>query len=159
MKEVWKNIRGYKGTYQVSNLGRVKSFSRYKEGVILKPAKASHGYFTVVLGRGNTRTLHSLVAGAFIGPCPKGQEVRHKDGTRTNNILTNLEYGTRSQNNVDASIAGKRKLTVEIVLEIRKHRGVLLLRDAKELGLKYGVSYHCIYDALKGKSWKHVRCI
>ena len=79
-----------------------------KKGRMLRPGIASNGYPTVALGRGNTRTLHSLVAETFLGPCPENCEVRHKDGNRTNPQLSNLEYGTRSDNMLDAAKHGSR---------------------------------------------------
>lgn len=102
MKEIWKPVPGYEGLYEVSDQGRVRSFARSVSGRLLKPGKASNGYFTVCLGRGKSRTLHSLVAEAFIGPKPIGQEVLHEDGTRTNNCVSNLRYGTRADNIRDA---------------------------------------------------------
>lgn len=72
----------------------------------MKPGIASNGYPTVSLGRGNTRTVHSLVAAAFLGPCPTGQEIRHRDGNRQNPCSDNLHYGTRTQNIMDAVAAG-----------------------------------------------------
>lgn len=116
MTEQWKPVVGFEGLYEVSDLGRVRSLDRswmqvarggslyrhFKRGQMLRPGIASNGYPTVALGRGNTRTLHSLVADAFLGPCPSNQEVRHKDGRRTNPALDNLEYGTRTQNILDA---------------------------------------------------------
>lgn len=100
--ETWIFIPGFEGVYQVSDLGNVKSFARYKDGRFLKPGKASHGYYTVSFGRNNSKTVHSLVALAFLGPCPKGMEVLHIDGTRTNNAVSNLRYGTRTDNILDA---------------------------------------------------------
>jgi hypothetical protein len=117
MTEIWRDVVGFEDAYQVSNMGRVKSKSRVvvmsashksaahlsrRKGRMLKPGKASNGYFTVALGRGNSRTIHSLVAEAFIGPCPDGHEVLHIDGTRTNNCADNLRYGTRRENIMDA---------------------------------------------------------
>ncbi len=97
--------------YEVSNLGRVRSYFRpggdvrrqatCRVGVeprILKPGVASNGYLTVCLGKGNTFCVHALVAQAFLGPCPEGQEVRHKDDNRLNPCACNLEYGTRQDN-------------------------------------------------------------
>lgn len=55
-----------------------------------------------MLGRGIHRSIHSMVAEAFIGPCPSGQEVRHKNGKRDDPRASNLEYGTRSDNVRDA---------------------------------------------------------
>lgn len=106
MTEIWKPTVGHEGNYEVSNLGRVRTFRRRANGRLLRPGVASNGYFTVALGRGNSRTVHSLVAAAFLGPCPPNQEVRHKDGTRKNNVANNLEYGTRTQNILDAVAHG-----------------------------------------------------
>lgn len=114
--ETWKPVVGYEGKYEVSDLGRVRSvtrtitqlgrggvpFSRGVVGRVLRPGVASNGYPTVAIGRYNTRTVHSLVAEAFLGPCPAGCEVLHLDGTRTNSVLSNLRYGTRSENIYDA---------------------------------------------------------
>lgn len=104
MIEEWRPAVGFPN-YMVSDRGRVYSHLSQK---FLCPGIASNGYPTVALGRGNTRTLHSLVAETFIGPCPEGQEVRHRDGVRTNPSLENLEYGTRSENIADAYIHGTR---------------------------------------------------
>lgn len=93
--------------YEVSNLGRVRSWAKrhplhkpVTEPRLLRPGIASNGYPTVCFGRGDTRSVHVLVAAAFLGPIPAGQEVRHKDDDRANPRATNLEYGTR-QDNVD----------------------------------------------------------
>ena len=103
MTELWKPAVGHSG-YEVSSLGRVRSLHR--GGRILRPGTASNGYPTVALGRGKTRTLHSLVAEAFIGARPTGQVVRHKDGDRKNPRASNLIYGTRAENIKDAVAHG-----------------------------------------------------
>lgn len=100
----WVVIKGYGSRYAINEDGDV--FSSYCMR-ILKPAIASHGYPMVALWRpeakkGQSRTIHSLVAETFIGPPPEGMEVRHKDGCRTNPKLSNLEYGTHSDNIHDA---------------------------------------------------------
>ncbi|WP_372732947.1 NUMOD4 motif-containing HNH endonuclease [Novosphingobium sp.] len=104
MSERWKTVLGFPD-YMVSSEGRVYSHISQK---FLRPGIASNGYPTVALGRGNTRTLHSLVAETFIGPCPAGMEVRHRDGIRTNPKLSNLRYGSRSDNIKDAYEHGTR---------------------------------------------------
>ena len=104
MSERWRPIFNFPA-YMVSDQGRVYSHRMQK---YLRPGIASNGYPTVALGRGNTRTLHSLVAEAFIGLCPKGQEVRHRDGIRANPKLSNLRYGTRRDNILDAIAHGTR---------------------------------------------------
>lgn len=105
--ELWKDIPDYEGKYQVSNMGRVKSFVKNNSGCLLKPGKASHQYYTVALGRNNSKTVHSLVALAFIGVKPKGMEVLHLDGSRDNNMVSNLRYGSRSDNIRDAVKHGR----------------------------------------------------
>jgi hypothetical protein len=139
--ETWKPVVGFEGLYEVSDRGRVRSLDRVypqlsrkgkghkhtHKGRILRPAPASHGYLTVVLGRGNTRTVHSLVAEAFIGPCPEGQEILHKDQTRLNSRLSNLRYGTRTENILDAVRSGQwfspaRKRHLEAFAQRRWHR-------------------------------------
>lgn len=114
--ETWKPVPGHEHAYEVSDHGRVRSvtrsitqaskwggeFVRVVTGRLLKPGLASNGYYTVAIGKGNSRTVHSLVAEAFIGPCPEGAEVLHEDGTRTNNCASNLRYGTRRENILDA---------------------------------------------------------
>jgi hypothetical protein len=115
MEEQWRPVVGYENEYEVSDQGRVRSLTRIfyqparsgalypyrKKGRLLKPGLTSVGYPSVALCR-KTHLVHRLVAAAFIGPCPAGWEVRHKDGSRTNNAVHNLEYGTRKDNVADA---------------------------------------------------------
>lgn len=119
MTEIWQIIPSAPN-YMASTLGRVRSVDHWvwggsrvgyyvKAGRILKPGIASNDYPTVALGRGNTRTVHSLVAEAHLGQCPKGMEIRHKDGNRKNPRLDNLEFGTRGDNIKDAIKHGTRR--------------------------------------------------
>lgn len=105
--EQWRPVVGYEGLYEVSDLGRVRSLPRYGTiGKLLKPGTAKRGgYLYVNLcrdGRPLNRTIHVLVAEAFLGPRPEGFDVRHLDGNRLNCARANLAYGTRSENNLDA---------------------------------------------------------
>jgi hypothetical protein len=101
--EVWKPIEGYEGVYEISSLGRVKSFWKYPEGKILKPSLDTHGYLIVSLCKDKkkeTAWIHRLVAIAFLGHTPNGQElvINHKDGDTLNNYLSNLEIVTQRRN-------------------------------------------------------------
>lgn len=117
MQEIWKDVKGYEGLYQVSNLGNVKSLDHIRrngtnkymqKGKILKPQKAN-GYCYVRLSKkGKTKQylVHKLVANAFIKRNYKYKEINHineiKSDNRADNLewcthLYNINYGTRNQ--------------------------------------------------------------
>lgn len=106
-KEVWKDIKGYEGFYQISNIGRVKSLvgwnrHRYiQRELILKQTMSTTGYLKVELkkdGKRKSIKVHRLVASAFLDN-PEGKKtVNHKDGNKTNNEVSNLEWNTHSEN-------------------------------------------------------------
>jgi hypothetical protein len=98
MGEIWKDIEGYEGLYQVSNLGRIKSLKR-KRIRILKLFHDKGGYIWVSLRKdniGHRMYVHHLVAFAFISGLSK--EINHKDGDKSNNNANNLEWSNRSKN-------------------------------------------------------------
>ena len=99
--EHWKEIAGYEGLYEVSDLGRVKSLKYGKER-ILKPQKNTRGYLKVALckdGKVEQPKIHRLVAEAFI-PNPNNLEtINHKDEVKTNNTVGNLEWMSVKDNN------------------------------------------------------------
>lgn len=102
MKEIWKDIEGYKGLYLVSNLGNVKSCKREKTKV-LSPASDGRGYLCVCLSNyKNPKTLkiHQLVAIAFLGHKRNGHKlvVDHINGVRHDNRLENLQIITHKEN-------------------------------------------------------------
>lgn len=97
MKEEWKWVNGFEGVYQISNLGRIKSFKRTDDGYILSNQNATGDYLRVVLNdtvsmKRRSVAIHVLVAEHFIGERPKGFHVHHKDDNKQNNVVTNLEY-------------------------------------------------------------------
>lgn len=113
-KETWHDVYGYEGLYQVSDLGRVRSLDREvnhrhggvarRKGQTLKSNVNTPGYLCVLLcGKGKPLNvpIHKLVTSAFLGLCPSGQMVRHGPKGKQDNSLTNLSYGTASQNQMD----------------------------------------------------------
>lgn len=113
-EEQWRPVVGYEGCYEVSNLGRVRSVRRTAidsagrwrtwRGRVLRLKINADGYPVAGLTQNNvTRShlAHRLAALAFLGPCPEGQEVRHLDGNPANGALSNLAYGTKSENAQD----------------------------------------------------------
>lgn len=93
--EEWRWINGFEGRYQISSLGRVKSFLRCENGYILSDKNKNGWYLGYRLSDKNgvyhTKRIHVLVAEAFIGEIPRGYHVHHKDGNKQNNIVSNLE--------------------------------------------------------------------
>jgi len=109
--EVWKDVVGYEGFYQVSNKGNVRSVDRsvnvlngtkVSKGKLLKPCTNLQGYLFVTLSKHNIvkeRRVNRLVAEAFIPNPDKHPAVNHKDKNRTNNCVDNLEWCTNEYNN------------------------------------------------------------
>lgn len=102
MQEIWKDVKGYEGLYQISNYGRLKSFKTDSKGKILKLTDKNGAYFTIILqGKGvqkRTTRIHRLVAEAFL-PNPENlPQVNHIDGNKQNNNVNNLEWCTASYN-------------------------------------------------------------
>ena len=107
--EIWKDIEGFEGIYQISNQGRVKSLPKKKNNrysffwtkeKILKPTIISGGYYSMGLVRDKKRThklVNRLVAEHFIPNPDNKRTVNHKDGDRTNNNDWNLEWSTYSE--------------------------------------------------------------
>jgi hypothetical protein len=110
MKEIWESVKGYEEFYEVSNLGRVRSFDRQswsgkafylKKGRMLAAGCDSAGYPQVNLcinGSGQITRVHRLVAKAFISNPENKREVDHKDGNPSNNNVKNLRWFTHLEN-------------------------------------------------------------
>lgn len=158
--EEWRDVAGYEGLYQVSNMGRVKSFHHGKV-VVFSPKCYRNRYPEVYLsnnGRDERVLAHRLVAQTFI-PNPEGKEqVNHKNGVKSDNRIENLEWVTGSENMRHAYRTGLakpcRRLTAEQVRYIRENPDRLCQAGLAE---KFGVSVHSVSLIQQGKTYKDVK--
>ncbi len=173
-QETWLPVPGFEESYQVSNLGRVRSLDRVtrtragvpirRKGRIMALTVHSHGYLHVRLSRESVVTtclVHRLVAAAFIeSPIPRGMDVCHSDGVRTNNALSNLRIDSHAENQRDkvnhgTSYCGsnhwRAKLTDQQVLSIRSD-----VRRHADIAADHGISASTISLVKSGKAWSHV---
>lgn len=170
MKEIWKSIIDYPN-YEISNFGRVKrtpSYFRSLSGILI-PQLSNNGRFRVPLcknGKYKKFLIHRLVAIAFIPNINKLPEVNHIDGNPKNNIVSNLEWCTRSENMLHAFSTGLHhmtkgeecswsKLNNEKVLEIRKtyaHGGISM----KKLGKLFGITAEVVHGIIHKRYWSHI---
>jgi len=150
--EQWMNIGS---DYQVSDRGRVKSWK--KETFHIMKQSNNNGYMKVGLwidGVGTvSKSVHQLVMEAFVGPCPKGLEVDHIDGDKTNNHLSNLRYVTH-QYNVQRCftecglVSARRK---EVIVMDGEGRYIASYPHAKAAADDLGVGLVGVYDVLYGR--------
>ena len=157
-KEIWKDIQGYEGLYQVSNLGRIKS--GYKS-IILQPG-VCRGYLIVNLykdKKGLSQKVHRLVAQAFI-PNPENKPtVNHKDGNKQNNCVSNLEWATIKEQNNHALKLGlmenakkiRAKNMKNITIKYLKKRSEKLKKPVNQYDLngKFIKMYSSAFEACK----------
>lgn len=172
MEEIWKDVKGYEGLYQVSNKGTVRSVDKYAnirngkrlvKGKNLTLSKNKVGYMTVyfsVNGKGKHKKVHRLVCEAFHEKPIDKNIVNHKDGNKTNNNVDNLEWCTSKENIAHAIKEGlwtnigethkDNVLKEHEVLEIRNNHN----DSYDKLAEIYGVSRSTIADIKKFRSWK-----
>ena len=172
--EVWREIIGTDGHYEVSNMGAVRSWrrrgcKREKLGspAILSCKPGSNGYVPFVV-EGKTRLVHHAVMAAFVGPRPEGMQIDHINAVRSDNRLENLRYVTVRENRANAVLHGNASnppnrrgsdhpcatITEAVAIEIKQrlqcgHRAVDVARaTGARLSVVYGIS--C------GESWAHL---
>ena len=173
MEEIWKDIEGYEGRYQVSSLGNVKSLNHgghgYSKNLCLK--KNTNGYLQVELYKNGTKkmiTVHRLVAQAFIPNPDDKRIINHKDENKHNNAVWNLEWCDTAYNNRYSwnrhperwpENPGKRRKERtnrdhrdKMILQITKSGDVIReWRDIRELRLKTSYSQWSILQCCDGK--------
>lgn len=163
-QEIWKPIKGYEGHYEVSNMGRVRSYKNNKYGLStipkdLKPTKMKIGYLFVTLskdGKHKMKKIHRLVAEAFI-PNPEGLPcVNHRDEVKTNNTISNLEWCTQKYNleysNIYEKAIGTNISQRKIILQLTKDGD--FIREFESIIEAYrqtGVNYQNISACCNGK--------
>jgi hypothetical protein len=179
MEEIWKPVVGYEGLYDVSNMGRVRSYFisdcllKGKRGFHTKTKKCpqrvlsnrmtSYGYHSVRLSKKGiapvNRNVHSLVLNAFVGPCPTKYECCHKNNIKTDNRVENLCWGTHLHNSKDYGTqafgekSGRHKLTYSNVVAIRNMRNSGYTQ--REIGDFFGVHNSVICLIFQNKIWNH----
>jgi hypothetical protein len=176
--EQWKAVVGYEGLYEASNLGNIRSIDRVAisnngrtralKGKVLVQVTTPDGYKRTQLnkdGKGKMYFSHRIVAEAFIENNDNLPQVNHIDGDKSNNIVTNLEWISRSDNQHHAYGTGlqqvgekhaRAKLTTEQVHYIRKN----YVKSSHEfsttaLARKFGVTSGCIWFIIKGLNRKY----
>lgn len=183
MTEIWKDIEGYEGLYQVSNLGRIKSLERYRKtrsGGVTKipekeivPHETNKGYLRAGLYKEGERTgfsVHRLVAKAFIPNIENKDTVNHINGNKHDNRVDNLEWNTYNENNKHALSSGLRgnppsqKNNERSIPVAQYSKGMELIRifpsmmEAERNGFSCcGISLCCkgVYKTHKGYIWKY----
>lgn len=150
-KEVWKDIDGYGGLYQVSNFGNVKSMNYRglgRAGLMTKSINAQ-GYEVVGIN-GKIVTVHRLVAKAFVDN-PKGYpQVNHKDEDKTNNRANNLEWCTQDYNMHYGTAIERRN---KPVIAMTKDGNIERYPSVKEASEAMGVNVNTLIHALKGRTY------
>lgn len=168
----WTWVPEYESRYMVSRTGCVVSFARATPR-FLSAQKANSGYLRVQLwkkGICSVRSVHDLVLSAFVSERPQGLVCNHKDGNKLNNIVSNLEWVTRSENvrhsldtlgnrhgNFSHHVRGEdhhsAKLTEEDVVDIR-NLYVPHSFGIRRIAKMYGVRPYTVYLIVNNLSWK-----
>jgi len=162
--EVWKDIPGYEGLYQINILGKVYSLL---SNVVLKEYLDIYGYHTVNLYKGikkRNSKIHRLVMLTFEGP--SNLQVNHINGIKTDNRLENLEYCTDKENKIHAAALGLINMTGEnnigavlSEVSVRKIKSLLAegKKSQKEIGAMFGIGFKAVSKIKLGQRWKHVK--
>lgn len=156
---IWKDVPGYEGLYQVSNLGRIKSF-QHEKSIILKQVLNNRGYLICSLSKKNkimTTGVHKIVALAFLRKPKDKEQVNHKNMDKCDNRLINLEYVTQSENRAHAEanriIQGRAK---QKVYQYNLNKILICIYDSiAEARTKNDIAKTTLLDCLNRKNNIH----
>ena len=178
--DVWEDVLEFESFYQISNFGRLRSKSRIVAngqdnkserlviGRIIKTQNNGKGYLQYYVSIHRKRIMryaHRLVAYYFLPNPNHYTEINHKDGNKSNNNVSNLEWCSKSQNMVHAINTGlkvsqkgeevaRAKLNNESVLQIRKLASEKMLH--KDIAKKFNISIGYIWHLVNKTKWKHI---
>lgn len=175
--EVWRDVPGFEGHYQVSDFGSVKSLDRYidhprigkifRKGKVLKQSYASKGYKQVCLsveGKITTFRVHRLVAMTFLENPKDLETVNHIDGNKENNHVSNLEWCSVSDNLKHAHANGLMGGLAHFNSVLKPEQVYQMMTDyflkkqvLREIAEEHEVSIGTVFHAVKGRTWKSVQ--
>lgn len=158
MIEEWRDVLGYEGIYQVSNLGNVISKTRISEQnrllqpIKLKKEKVHKGYLRVQLHKGKEykhKPIHRLVAQSFIDNPENKPQVNHIDEDKTNNRVDNLEWVTAKEN----MNYGTRPQKQSVKIISRSKSGLMrVFNSITECSKILNINISCVSNVLNGKA-------
>jgi len=165
----WRSVVGYEGLYSVSTDGQIRRDAGgrgARVGRILKPSIAN-GYWFVSVHRERSGVatklyLHVAVAQAFLGTCPVGKEVNHRDGNKLNPVRSNLEYRTRLGNMEHAvrhglTAHGTRNAHAKLnPKKVREIRALAATLSAHQLATRYRVAIPTVRDIIDRRTWRRI---
>lgn len=166
-QEVWKDIKGFEGLYQVSNLERLKSFKKYPLGYVLASKNQYGDYLRYVLKKedcNKTVLVHRLVYETFVGDIPPKHDIDHIDSNRQNNKLSNLQCLDKKSHvaktiehnpNCLQGMINRNKHEQDGIIQFSlAGRFISMFSNAKEASIQTGVCARNILQVAKGTEYK-----
>lgn len=174
--EQWKPVVGYEGVYEVSDQGRIRRLipaGGKKTGSFVKGRPTPRGYWRVVLsheGRKRQAFMHRFVMEAFVGPCPEGYTINHKNGAQGDNRLENLEYLIHGDNvrhawrvlgckrNGELSRGEKNGCAILTEEQVKEIKRLIIEREIplQHIADRFGVNRAAINHIRHNETWTHV---
>lgn len=173
MTERWLPVVGWEHRYEVSDMGRVRSYDMLcgargnalalRNGRMLVQVPKQGRYLAVTFAEGARREqwlVHIVVLTTFVGPCPEGMQALHRDGDKGNNALSNLRWGTPKENAEDRIAhgnSGKGEKHPRAKLSETEAQYIRWSKEApKELAVRFNITPDHVSAIRAGKTWKHL---